>query len=289
MNELIYLLTPEPFSCPMNPVAIEFFGYQLRYYSLTYAFAMLFFYQVGRRDIKYFGIGLDADRFFNLIVWTFVGGLIGGRIYYVLFNLEHYTSNRVPWWEFAAIWHGGLAIHGGLIAGSLVLFFSTKAMGEHPIKVIDLFAVNTLLAQAIGRFGNFMNGDAHGQPTDMPWGMVFTHGPAGAEFPGIPLHPVMLYELVLNLIGWMILRWMMKNRYRPGIIATGYVLAYSIIRGIVTNFRADDFFVWGMRVPLVVSIAGFFLGIAMLLGLKYVYKDEWFAPKPEKAAGKKGR
>src|SRR3989304_2726959 len=98
--------------------------------------------------------------------------------------------------EIPAVWHGGLAIHGGLIGGILAAGAYVRKKKVPFLKMTDAAAPAMILAQAFGRFGNFMNGDAHGTPTDLPWGMVFPpESMAGGEFPRIPIHPGLVLEM----------------------------------------------------------------------------------------------
>ncbi len=111
------------------------------------------------------------------------------------------------------------------------------------------------LGQAFGRFGNFMNGDAHGIPTNLPWGIVFPPGSiAGDEFPGQPLHPVMLYELALNLVSFFILWRLRKLDHKRGFIFSLYLLNYGIIRFFVSFLRADSLMLGKLRGAQILSL-----------------------------------
>jgi phosphatidylglycerol:prolipoprotein diacylglycerol transferase len=123
-----------------------------------------------KKEVRRKGIGLSDDETLNLIVWTVMGSVVVARLYYVIFNLDFYLANLR---EIPAIWHGGLAIHGGLLGGVLTAWFFLKRKDVPYWRMADAVAPTLILGQAFGRFGNFMNGDAHGRPTDMPWGIVF--------------------------------------------------------------------------------------------------------------------
>jgi phosphatidylglycerol:prolipoprotein diacylglycerol transferase len=142
-----------------------------------------------------------------------------------------------------------------------------------------------------GRFGNFMNGDAHGVPTSLPWGIVFPKGSiAGDEFPGQPLHPVMLYELVLNLASFFVLWGLRKKDHKSGFIFALYLMGYGVIRFFVTFFRADDLYVGGIRGPHIISV----LFIAGSLACIFAFRLWKGVPPARKskhkkpAAGKRG-
>lgn len=236
----------------MHPILFKLGFLEIRYYGLMYAVALLvgiqmIFKELKRRKVKYV-----EDDILNVVMFSFLGGLFFARLYYVLFNLSYYLQNPG---EIIAVWHGGLAIHGGIIGGVLCGYFVTKKYKINTWQFADVVAPYLLLGQVFGRFGNFMNGDAHGLPTKMPWGIVFpSDTPAGMQFPGQPLHPTMLYELVLNLIFFFILHRLRLGKYRDGYIFCWYLIFYAISRFIVSFFRADDLMLGVLRTPHVVSI-----------------------------------
>ncbi|MFQ5354731.1 MAG: prolipoprotein diacylglyceryl transferase, partial [Thermodesulfobacteriota bacterium] len=189
---------------------------------------------------------------------------LGARLYYVFFNFSYYM--RLPA-EIPAIWHGGLAIHGGIAGGLGAAWIYLRRKKISFWQLSDCVAPALILGQAFGRFGNFMNGDAHGVPTTLPWGMVFSaESAAGRQFPGIPIHPVMLYELLLNLsiflFIWLVLR---KKEHGRGFIFASYVAMYSVIRCFVEWFRADSLMLGEWRAAQIVSISLFIISIAVIL------------------------
>lgn len=248
----------------MNPILFDFGFIQLRYYGLMYAIGILFVIHLVKRDVIRLKINLTEDDIFTMAIVTFLGGILGARAYYVVFNWHYYFVAPPHWYEFIAIWHGGLAIHGGLITGPIALLSYCKRKQLHFPTIADMISPGLILAQAIGRIGNLMNGDAHGYPTTMPWGLVFKYGPAAQEFPGKPLHPVMLYESALNLTAFFILFSIRKKGFRPGFVTASYIIAYSVIRFFVSFFRADDLYFIGLRAPHLISIVGLLLGLALI-------------------------
>lgn len=237
----------------MHPILFEYGPIQIRFYGLMYVIAILVGSFLIKKEVKRRGVKLTDDDVMNFILWTVIGGIIGARVYYVIFNLNYYLANPK---EIPAIWHGGLAFHGGLIGGVIFAYIYLK---RHKIKfwiMADIAAPVIILGQAFGRFGNFMNGDAHGMPTTMPWGIIFpSESIAGSEFPDIPLHPVMLYEMAINLSIFLFLWFgLRKRKYKDGFIFAVYLILYSIGRFIVENFRADSLMLGQLRTAQVVSI-----------------------------------
>ncbi len=236
----------------MDPILFEFGPLMIRYYGLMYVIALLVGVKLVQMESNRLGLGLTKDDVSNFGLLALFAGILGARIYYVSFNWDFYGQFPT---EIPAIWHGGLAVHGGVIAGFLyTLWFASRRKFPF-LRLADAIAPSLILGQALGRFGNFMNGDAHGVPTSRPWGIVFSRESiAGQQFPGIPLHPTMLYELLLNLV-WFVLLWQLRKRpHRDGFIFALYVGLYSAGRLVVEAFRADSLMLGPFRAAQMVGI-----------------------------------
>jgi phosphatidylglycerol---prolipoprotein diacylglyceryl transferase len=252
----------------VDPVIFEIGPFTLRYYGLMYALAALVGGWLLGKEVRRKGISLSDDQRWNLVLLVLLGGILGARIYYVAFNWDFYGKylSQIP-----AVWHGGLAIHGGLIGGILVGLWYVRRHRLPFLALADASSPSMILGQAFGRFGNFMNGDAHGYPTSMPWGIVFPpESIAGQEFGPVPLHPVMLYELVLNLGAFTLLWTIRKRPSGDGFIFFSYLILYSVIRFFVSFFRADDLYIGPLRAPHVVSILLF-----VIVGTYMLKKRLW--------------
>ena len=236
----------------MNPILIEFGPIAIRWYGLMYVIAMLVGGWLIGKEVARKGIPLSDDARWNFITMVFLWGILGARIYYVLFNWDYYGAYPV---EIPAIWHGGLAIHGGLIGGTLAALWFVRKHQLSFWSIADACAPSIILGQAFGRFGNFMNGEVHGTPTDLPWGISFPlSSPAGQEFGEVPLHPAMLYELILNLIIFAVL-WSIRRRpVQDGFLFSLYLILYSVGRFFVSTLRAEDLYLGSIRAPHVVSV-----------------------------------
>ncbi|MBI5286673.1 MAG: prolipoprotein diacylglyceryl transferase [Deltaproteobacteria bacterium] len=248
----------------MHPALFEFGPVQIRFYGLMYVVAIFVGSILIKREVKRKGIALSPDDVLNLVLWTVLGGILGARVYYVIFNWGYYWANP---WEIPAVWHGGLAIHGGLLGGFLTAFLNLRKHQVPFWRMADVVAPAIILGQAFGRFGNFMNGDAHGGPTTMPWGIVFPPGSiAGMEFPGIPLHPTMLYEMAINLFIFALLWFGLRKRdYKDGFLFAVYLVLYSTGRFFVEFFRADSLMLGPLRAAQLMSLALVFMALGAIV------------------------
>lgn len=280
----------------MNPIFLKIGSFELHYYGLMYALAFIAGTFLAKKMAK--ERNFDEKIIDDYAFVAIISGLIGGRLYYVLFNLDYYLSYPL---EIPAVWHGGMAIHGGIIGGIIGTFIYGKIKKINPFLLGDYAAAPFILGQAIGRIGNLMNGEIHGVPTFtpfsvifsikpkfsewyayyqnlsilekinfpdlVPWGLVFPlTSPAGQEFPNLALHPAMIYELILNFIAfciiWFILR--KKENLAVGTMWWTYIILYSINRIIVSFFRAEDLMILGIRAPHLVSFIMIVIAILFL-------------------------
>jgi len=251
----------------MHPILLKIGPIEIRYYGLMYVIAIIVGLFLLRKEILRKDIDLSKDDTISYVFWVVTGGILGARIYYVLFMWKQYYSHYPL--EIYAIWHGGLAIHGGIIGGIIAVFLYSKVKKVSFIGMVDTTVPMLALGQAFGRLGNFMNGDAHGIPTDLPWGIIFPKGSiAGNEFPNTPLHPVMLYELLLNLISFFILWKLRKRDSKNGFILAIYILNYGIIRFFVSFFRADSLMLGNLRAAHIISVIFVVSSLSFLFGFK---------------------
>lgn len=197
---------------------------------------------------------VDPDTLLNAIVLTVLVALAGARLYYVLFNWDYYGANPA---KIVAVWEGGLAIHGGLMAGALTTILYCRRAGLSLPVTLDIMAPCVAVGQAIGRWGNFFNQEAFGVPTALPWKLYIdpAHRPpelAGFEY----FHPTFLYESLWNLLVFGILWFGLRKRLegRPGTLTLCYLGLYSIGRFFVEGLRIDSLMLGSLRAAQVVSV-----------------------------------
>ena len=252
-----------PDASVMHPILIQIGPIAIRYYGLMYVLAFFTGGWLLGKEVRRKGLPLSDDDRWNFLAIVYLCGILGARAYYVVFNWPYYSQQPL---EIPAIWHGGLAIHGGLIGGGLAGWWYVARHRIPFLRLADAGAPSIILGQAFGRFGNFMNGEIHGLPTTMPWGVIFPpESPAGQQFGPVPVHPAMLYELVLNLMIFMLLWSIRKRPFQDGFLFLSYLILYSIDRSIVSTFRAEDLMLGPFRAPHVVSAALVLVGGWLIL------------------------
>lgn len=240
----------------MNPIAFTFFGIEVRWYGIFIAIGAMLAIYFGEELIKR-NPRIPKESIVDMSLIALPLGIIGARCYYVLFEWGYYSQHPS---EILAIRNGGLAIHGGLIAGALVIFFFSKARKIEFLDLLDMIAGGVALAQGIGRWGNFMNGEAHGGPTNLPWAIPVD---------GVMVHPTFLYESILDVgIFLFIYFFLSKRRKYPGELSGAYLILYSIGRFFIEGLRTDSLYIGPLKTAQVVSLIGIVIGSLLLI---YVY------------------
>jgi len=245
------------------PILLRLGSFELRSYSVIVALATLAGYLLARREASRRGL---ADVVLeDLAPVAILAGIVGARLYYVAF-FDPGMFLRHPL-GVLAIWRGGLAVHGALLGGLLAAIWYCRSRDIRFWELADTLAPALILGQAIGRLACFLNGDAYGIATDVPWAVTFTD-PAALAPLGVPLHPTQLYELGLNFVLFGIIWSQRRRALRPGELFLVYVGGYGVIRFFVESFRADQLqFANGVSVAQTVSAVALIAslsGIAML-------------------------
>lgn len=247
----------------VSPI-VDFGFFTIRWYGVILAMAILAGYFLVRKFAWIFGIA--EKEIDDLSFWLVLTGILGARIYYVLFSFSYYLS--VPS-EIVKIWHGGLSIYGGLIAGFGFLFFYTLRRAYSFYQLSDLIVLALPISQAIGRLGNFVNLEAFGLPTDLPWKMFVDQAHRPFEYINYSFfHPAFLYEIFLNLFVFFVL-FVFKYRFKNGILTYIYLALYSFGRFFIEAIRLDSFFVLGYRADQIVALIVFIFAVFMIARISY--------------------
>ncbi len=209
--------------------------------------------------------GYPTDFVFNMCFWAIIFGIIGARLYFVIFNLDLYTN----FWDIFKIWEGGLAIHGGLIFGLITCLIYCKKYKARLVRFLDFVAPALLLAQAIGRWGNFFNGEAHGAATTIEH-LQSLHIPEfiinGMNIGGIYYEPTFLYESLWCLLGVIIILIIRRlSITKVGQPTAIYLMWYGLGRFVIESMRTDSLMLGGFKVAQIVSIIMIIVGLIMIM------------------------
>ena len=248
----------------MNRVAFNIIGFNVYYYSLCILLGVIVAYILITREGK--KQGLPKEFISDLIFYTLIIGILGARVYYCVFNLDYYLANPS---EILKIYNGGLAIHGGVIAGLIFVYFYTKKKNVSFIKILDIVAPAVIIAQSFGRWGNFFNQEAHGGITTYQ-DLKNMHIPEfiinGMHIEGKYYYPTFFFESIWCLIGFMILMIARRNKnLRKGFQIGFYFIWYGIGRFFIEAFRTDSLMLFGLKIAQIVSLIGIIIGIIIIV------------------------
>lgn len=224
----------DPIAFQIGPFAVHWYGILI---GMGVFIGFLLVLREGNRQ------GINPDLFYDLIIFGVPAGIIGARLYYVIFEWDVFIANPI---RALYIWEGGLAIHGALIAAVIVGVLVSKRYKVNFWQVADIAGPSLILAQAIGRWGNFVNQEAYGYETNLPWAMYID---------GAYRHPTFLYESIWNLLVFGFLLWLRRKKFiRTGEIFLSYLTLYSVGRFFIEGFRTDSLMLGSIRVAQLLSV-----------------------------------
>ena len=252
----------------LDRVAFELFGLPIYWYGIIIAcgflLAVVFCYKMAPR------FGIKSDDVIDLLFPAVPLAIVGARLYYVIFYLDLYRreDGSYDFLEMLDIRDGGLAIYGGVIAAALTLIVFCRVTTIDFYAFADLGVFGLLIGQCVGRWGNFVNVEAYGGPTDLPWRMGIDAYVDGA-WQYLEVHPTFLYESLWNLLGFLLLLLVVlrgKRRF-DGEIMWGYFLWYGVGRGLIEGLRTDSLYLFGtsIRVSQALGFASALVAAAVLI------------------------
>ena len=247
-----------------DPVAIEIFSFEVRWYSLAYIFGIIFGWIVAK---KLFIQNIEVkNKFDDYLTYLIIGIILGGRLgYIIIYNLSFYINNPL---DIFKIWQGGMSFHGGLIGVIFVSLFFAKKNNQNPFLYLDIVALVAPVGLFFGRIANFINSELYGTITNVPWAVTFVQGDT------LPRHPSQLYEALLEGLFLFLLLIYFKNKFsnKPGVISGLFLIIYSIFRFIVEFYRVPDeqlgYIFLNLTMGQVVSLIFMISGV-ILFYLKY--------------------
>lgn len=235
----------------MNPVAFEVFGLSVRWYGIIISFGIILATLITIKEAKQ--KEYSEDLVIDLLLFAIPASIVGARLYYVLFSWDKYKNNLT---DIFNIRQGGLAIHGALIAAVLVTIIYSRIKKLSFWTLADMFAPGIILGQGIGRWGNFVNQEAHGGPTNLPWGIIID---------GQKVHPTFLYESLWNFLVFAFLLWFRKNKSKvKGETFLLYIALYSLGRLFIEGLRTDSLMFLGFRIAQLMSLGIIIISIVAI-------------------------
>lgn len=268
------------FDISVSPEAFSIGNISIKWYGIIFACAFLLGTLYVLKNVKKFG--LDSDRVMDVLLGAILCGVIGARIYYVIFTWDMYKDNLL---DIFKIWNGGIAIYGGVIGAILGGWFLCKWRKVKFLPMLDLCSAGLILAQAIGRWGNFVNVEAFGSATNVPWRMTSAYATGmgstqvqrylasltpeqvtalgGTEAIGV--HPTFFYESLWCLLGFFLLMWMTKRRRFDGQMILAYAIWYGVERFVVEGLRTDSLMIGNLRVSQILAILSAIAALVVML------------------------
>jgi len=246
----------------MYPVLLQFGNFELRSYGVIVALSFLVGLWLSSKEAE--RKSLDPKLIQDFAIYALFGGIVGARIYFVLFSEPAYFLQHP--WELLALWHGGIGVIGSLFGGALAALWYCRQKELSFLKLGDTLAPGIALGQTIGQFACLFNGDSYGKPTDLPWAITYTDPRSLAPL-NIPLHPIEIYEMAAYFLVFLVV-WNMRKKYQAdGFAFLTYLSAYGVARFFVEFFRGHPaIFAWGIPAAQVfaaamtlISLAGFLL------------------------------
>lgn len=222
----------------INPILLQIGPFEIRYYGLFYAFGFVMGYFLIAYLAKRKQLPITKDDVADFIVYEIIGIVLGARLAYVIFyNLPFYLQNPLG---IIAVWQGGLSFHGGLIGGVIAIFLFCRKKKIEFYEMADMAVLPVALGLALGRIGNFINGELYGKITNVPWCVDYSKNQYIAEIPQGCRHPSQIYESFKNLFIFLAL-WIIRNKKLPkGFMFWTFITLYGLLRTIMEFFRTPD-------------------------------------------------
>lgn len=247
----------------MDPVAFRLFGIEIMWYGIIISMAMLL--SVSLLIYRGKSKGFTSDEILNVVLISIPVGVVGARLYYVIFDWSYYSGRSFL--EIINPKGGGLAIYGGLIFGLLAAVIVCLKIKVSVVDLLDLAMPSIAIAQSIGRWGNFINQEAYGRETDLPWAITVN---------GSQVHPTFLYESLGTFLIFVTLMLVSSKQKFQGQIILLYGILYSVLRFVVEGFRIDSLMLFDLRVSQLVSVIIFLVCSVIYIKLDKGAKSRLF-------------
>lgn len=246
----------------MYPVLVQFGTFEIRSYGVIVALSFFLGLWLSAKEAR--RKGLDPALVQDFAFYALAGGIVGARLYFVLFSKPAYFLQNP--WEIVAVWHGGIGVIGALVGGFLTALWYCRRKNLSFWRFADVLAPGVALGQAVGILACLLNGDSYGKAADLAWAITYTDPRALAPL-NIPLHPIEIYEMAAYLLVFLLV-WQTREKYRTdGFAFLTYLAGYGAARFSLEFFRGNPaIFAWGIPAAqvfgvalILVSIAGFYI------------------------------
>lgn len=247
-----------------SPVAFSIGEKGIYWYGIIIAVGFMLAVWYGCKRAEQFG--LTEDNILSMLLCAVPAAIVCARLYYCIFYWELYADNPI---SMLYIWEGGLAIYGGVIGAVIAVCVYTKAAKIKTGAMLDIGSLGLLIGQGIGRWGNFVNREAHGSVTDSFFKMGLMDSAGTVTY----YHPTFLYESVWNLTGFLLLHlYSKKHRHYDGEVFTLYIAWYGLGRGIIEGLRTDSLLLFGtgLRVSQLLAICSCLIAVGLLVWNLYI-------------------
>lgn len=244
-------------SFTVNRAALTIGNFSVYWYGIIIACGLVLAVIYGIHESK--RTGIDGDDFFNMLLIALPTAIVCARVYYVVFSWDLYKDSLMSVFDIRS---GGLAVYGGIIGAVAVIFTYCRRKKIRVGIVLDLLAVGLLIGQCIGRWGNFVNGEAFGDVTELPWAMTVK---SGGTIVAESVHPTFLYESLWNFIGIFVLLGYKRIKKFRGELFCAYLSWYGLGRAMIEGLRADSLYIGSVRVSQLLAVCCFAAGIFLIL------------------------
>lgn len=232
--------------------------YSIKWYGIIICFAFILCVVLALRACEKYG--LTKDNLLDYLLVALPSAIVCCRLYYVIFSWDSYKDDL---WSIFKIWEGGLAIYGGIIGVVISVFIMTRIKKESFLKILDFALPYIILGQAIGRWGNFVNQEAYGDITTLPWGM--TGSDIALEYGDQLVHPTFLYESLWCFAAFAVLMVLRKHTHMHGEMVAWYMILYGFERAIVEGLRTDSLMLGNVRISQILSVVLVIAGVIILI------------------------
>ena len=253
-----------------DPVALEIFPFEIRWYSLAYIFGIILGWILAK---KLFIQDIEVkNKFDDYLTYLIIGIILGGRLgYIIIYNLSFYINNPL---DIFKIWQGGMSFHGGLLGIIFVSVIFAKNNKQNPFKYLDIVSLVSPIGIFFGRLSNFINSELYGTVTDLPWAVKFI------KIDNLYRHPSQLYEAIFEgIILFMILVYSKKKNFLkfPGMISGIFLIFYSLFRFFIEFVRVPDeqlgYMIFNLTMGQIISLIFFIFGV-YLITTKYEFEKK---------------